>query len=96
MNLTEMKDADRASFLDSHLHHLPIRPSGKGFREHYTEAQKVSQAMRHFLPKLCFGPQQESAACCLLARLQTNAVLTVKQITAQKVLFCIYFAMYTI
>ncbi len=40
------------SFLDA-----PISPSGlfgpavKGFAERFTEAQKASQAMRHFLPK---------------------------------------------
>ncbi len=42
----------RVSFLDA-----PISPSGlfgpavKGFAERFTEAQKASQAMRHFLPK---------------------------------------------
>ncbi|XDV15321.1 hypothetical protein PO909_015439 [Leuciscus waleckii] len=52
LNLTEMKDADRAGFLDS-----PISTTGlfgpvvKGFAERYTKAQKASQAMRHFLPK---------------------------------------------
>ncbi len=52
LTLTEIKDADRVSFLDA-----PISPSGlfgpavKGFAERFTEAQKVSQAMRHFLPK---------------------------------------------
>ncbi len=52
LTLTEIKDADRVSFLDA-----PISPSGlfgpavEGFAERFTEAQKVSQAMRHFLPK---------------------------------------------
>ncbi len=52
LTLTETKDADRVSFLDA-----PISPSGlfgpavKGFTERFTEAQKASQAMRHFLPK---------------------------------------------
>lgn len=52
LNLTEIKDADRAQFLDA-----PISPSGlfgpaiEGFAERFTEAQKSSQAMRHFLPK---------------------------------------------
>ncbi len=52
LTLTEIKDADRVSFLDA-----PISPSGlfgpavEGFAEHFTEAQKASQAMRHFLPK---------------------------------------------
>ncbi len=52
LTLTEIKDADRVSFLDA-----PISPSGlfgpavEGFTERFTEAQKASQAMRHFLPK---------------------------------------------
>ncbi len=52
LTLTEIKDADRVSFLDA-----PISPSGlfgpavKGFTERFTEAQKASQAMQHFLPK---------------------------------------------
>ncbi len=50
--LTEIKDADKVSFLDA-----PISPSGlfgpavEGFAERFTEAKKASQAMRHFLPK---------------------------------------------
>ncbi len=52
LTLTEIKDADKVSFLDA-----PISPSGlfgpavEGFAERFTEAQKASQAMRHFLPK---------------------------------------------
>ncbi len=52
LTLTEIKDADRVSFLDA-----PISPSAlfgpavEGFAERFTEAQKASQAMRHFLPK---------------------------------------------
>ncbi len=52
LNLTEIKEADKASFLDS-----PVSPTGlfgpaiEGFAEHFTAAQKSSQAMRHFLPK---------------------------------------------
>ncbi len=44
--------ADRVSFLDA-----PVSPRGlfgpavEGFAERFTEAQKASQAMRHFLPK---------------------------------------------
>ncbi len=51
LTLTEIKDADKVSFLDA-----PISPSGlfgpavKGFAERFTEAQKASQVMRHFLP----------------------------------------------
>ncbi len=45
LTLTEIKDADKVSFLDA-----PISPSGlfgpavEGFAEHFTEAQKASQA----------------------------------------------------
>ncbi len=52
LTLTEIKDADKVPFLDA-----PISPNGlfgpavEGFAEHFTEAQKLSQAMRHFLPK---------------------------------------------
>ncbi len=52
LNLTEMKDADKISFLDS-----PVSPNGlfgsavEGFAERFTAAQKSSQAMWHFLPK---------------------------------------------
>ncbi len=52
LTLTEIKDADKVSFLDA-----PISPSGlfgpavEVFAERFTEAQKASQAMRHFLPK---------------------------------------------
>ncbi len=52
LTLMELKDADRVSFLDA-----PISLSGlfgpavEGFAERFTEAQKASQAMRHFLPK---------------------------------------------
>ncbi len=52
LTLMEIKDADKVSFLDA-----PISPSGlfgpavEGFAERFTEAQKASQAMRHFLPK---------------------------------------------
>ncbi|KAL0163783.1 hypothetical protein M9458_039536, partial [Cirrhinus mrigala] len=52
LTLTEIKDADKVPFLDA-----PISPTGlfgpsvEGFAERFTEAQKTSQAMRHFLPK---------------------------------------------
>ncbi len=52
LTLTEIKDAEKVPFLDA-----PISPSGlfgpvvEGFAERFTEAQKSSQAMRHFLPK---------------------------------------------
>ncbi|CAM4629912.1 unnamed protein product [Leuciscus chuanchicus] len=52
LTLSDMKESDRATFLDT-----PVAPSGlfgpavKGFSERYSEVQKTSQAMRHFLPK---------------------------------------------
>ncbi len=52
LTLMEIKDADKVPFLDA-----PISPNGlfgpavEGFAERFTEAQKVSQAMQHFLPK---------------------------------------------
>ncbi|KAL0186275.1 hypothetical protein M9458_017945, partial [Cirrhinus mrigala] len=52
LTLTEIKDADKVSFLDA-----PISPTGlfgpsvEGFAEQFSAAQKTSQAMRHFLPK---------------------------------------------
>ena len=52
LNLTEIKETDKTRFLDA-----PVSSSGlfslavKGFSERFTEAQKASQAMRHFLPK---------------------------------------------
>lgn len=52
LTLTEIKDADKVPFLD-----LPVFPSGlfglavKGFKECLNAAQKLSQAMRQFLPK---------------------------------------------
>ncbi len=59
LTLTEIKDADRVSFLDA-----PISPSGlfgpavKGFVERFTEAQKASQAMRH--PATAYWPPRAS------------------------------------
>ncbi len=47
LTLTEIKDADKVPFLDA-----PVSPTGlfgpavEGFAEHFTEAQKSSQAMR--------------------------------------------------
>ncbi len=65
LTLTEIKDADRVSFLDA-----PISPSGlfgpavKGFAERFTEAQKASQAMRHFLPKRSSPAAAQSPQDC--------------------------------
>ncbi len=50
--LTEIKDADKVPFLDS-----PVSPTGlfgpavEGYTERFNVAQKLSQAMQHFLPK---------------------------------------------
>ncbi len=52
LNLTEIRDAEKMAFLDS-----PVSPKGlfgpavDGFAERFSEAQKTSQALRHFLPK---------------------------------------------
>ena len=52
LTLSEMTDAERSVFLDA-----PISPAGlfgsavKDFADRYTEVQKTSQAMKHFLPK---------------------------------------------
>lgn len=52
LNLTEIRDAEKMAFLDS-----PVSPKGlfgpamDGFTEHFTEAQKTLQVLRHFLPK---------------------------------------------
>ncbi len=52
LTLTEMKEADKVPFLDApvSLNSLFV-PAVEGFAERFTEAQKSSQAMRHFLPK---------------------------------------------
>lgn len=52
LNLTEIRDAEKVAFLDS-----PVSPKGlfgpvvDGFAERFSEAQKTSQVLRHFLPK---------------------------------------------
>ena len=52
LNLTEIKDADRTAFLDSPISTSGLfGPSVNGFAERFTEAQKASSAMKHFLPK---------------------------------------------
>ncbi len=73
LTLTEIKDADKVSFLDA-----PISPSGlfgpavKGFAERFTEAQKASQVMRHFLPS---APAQQLLRVALrLRRLQRRGL----------------------
>ncbi len=65
LNLTEMKDAHKVPFLDS-----LVSPTGlfgaavEGFAEHFTAAQKSSQAMRHFKVQgsRFFLPKRSSSA----------------------------------
>ena len=52
LNLTEIRDADKSAFLDSPVTASGLfGPSVSGFADRFTEAQKASSAMRHFLPK---------------------------------------------
>ncbi len=52
LTMTEMKEADKVPFLDATVLSGSLFGSAvEGFAEHFTEAQKSSQAMRHFLPK---------------------------------------------
>ncbi len=52
LTMTEMKEADLVPFLDAPVSSGSLFwPAVEGFAERFTEAQKSSQAMRHFLPK---------------------------------------------
>ncbi len=52
LTLTEMKEADKVPFLDAPVSSNSLSgPAVEGFAERFTEAQKSSHAMRHFLPK---------------------------------------------
>ncbi len=52
LTMTEMKEADKIPFLDAPVSSGSLfGPAVEGFAECFTEAQKSSQAMRHFLPK---------------------------------------------
>ncbi len=52
LTLMEMKEADKVSFLDAPVSANSLfGPAVEGFAERFTEAQKSSQAMRHFLLK---------------------------------------------
>ncbi len=52
LTMTEVKEADKVPFLDTPvLSGSLFGPAVEGFAELFTEAQKSSQAMRHFLPK---------------------------------------------
>ncbi|XP_026054330.1 uncharacterized protein LOC113040222 [Carassius auratus] len=51
-NLTEIKESDKVAFLDAPVSPFSLfGPAIEGFTEHYTAAQKLSQAMQHLLPK---------------------------------------------
>ncbi len=50
--MTEMKEADKVPFLAAPVSSGSLfGPAVEGFAEHFTEAQKSSQGMQHFLPK---------------------------------------------
>ncbi len=52
LTMTEMKEADKVPFLDAPvLSGSLFGPAVEGLAERFTEAQKSSQAMQHFLPK---------------------------------------------
>ncbi len=52
LTMTEMKEADTIPLLDAPVSSGSLfGPAVVGFVERFTEAQKLSQAMRHFLPK---------------------------------------------
>ncbi len=52
LTMMEMKEADKVPFLDASVSSGSLfGPAVEGFAESFTEAQKSSQAMRHFLPK---------------------------------------------
>ncbi|XDV20475.1 hypothetical protein PO909_025797 [Leuciscus waleckii] len=52
LNLTEIKETDKMHFLDAPVSSAGLfGPAVKGFSGRFTEAQKASQAMRHFLPQ---------------------------------------------
>ncbi len=52
LTLMEMKEADKIPFLDAPVSSNSLfGPAVEGFTERFKEAQKSSQAMRHFLPK---------------------------------------------
>ncbi len=52
LTMTEMKEADKVPFLDAPVSSgCLFGPAVEGFAECFTEAQKSSQVMQHFLPK---------------------------------------------
>ncbi len=80
--MTEMKEGDKVPFFDAPVSSDSLfGPAGEGFAECFTETQKSSQAMRHFLPKrtsssaACSRPRpeltQQTAKPTYTGRLQT-------------------------
>ncbi len=52
LTMPEMKEEDKFPFLDAPISSGSLfGPAMEGFAERFTEAQKSSQAMRHYLPK---------------------------------------------
>ncbi len=62
LTMTEIKEADKVPFLDAPvLSGSLFGPAVEGFAEHFTEAQKSSLAIQHFLPK---RTSSSSASSC--------------------------------
>lgn len=52
LNLTDIRDAEKMAFLNSLVSPKGLfGPAVDGFTVRFTEAQKTSQVLRHFLPK---------------------------------------------
>lgn len=80
MSLMEIKDTDKTALLDS-----PISPLGlfgsavDGFAECFTTAQKLSQAMLHFLPKQASSSAASSCSKLSLTQQHTKPALVPTQ-----------------
>ncbi len=62
LTMMEMKEVDKVPFLDAPVSSGSLfGPAVEGFAERFTEAQKSSQMMRHFLPKCT---SSSSASSC--------------------------------
>ncbi len=62
LTMMEMKEADKVPFLDAPVSSGTLfGPAVEGFADRFTEAQKLSQAMWHFLPK---RTSSSSASSC--------------------------------
>ncbi len=74
LTLTEMKEVDKIPFLDAPVSSSNLfGPAVEGFAERFTEAQKSSQAMRHFLPKRASSAASSRLACADSAARQAKA-----------------------